>query len=328
MGGAVGKAAPLALTKDEAKAFAQARDIVWDDVVEEAFLRVARKGGQLRDKVPRKELARALDELESLGLQHDEDGAEGTGTGSSPAIVRAVPRGKCPFSVPLAVRDGTHQVSKPTKDLLKSIGGRDALLRITSRFYPMMFKDQQLSKFVTDQTEPHPQRLADWIAEKMSGVEYWSSQLHLREQHHAYDRSSAHYKAWNSPHREASRRGEHFKWDDAVMWMRLMFLATRQEGLDTIEIPKEENKKKTKKSERSSGGGGAAADKEDAAGETVVVESPFFTWFVQFIAHFVRVYERRAVPYAREAAEWSLDPTNVIKYEKDGFLMRDIAGRR
>ena len=186
---------------------------------------------------------------------------------------------------PLAIRDGRHVVSKPTIALLQAIGGRDKLLAVTRRFYAKVFRDKQLSKFFEDITDPHQERLADWIAEKMSGEAYWSATLNDRPLDQPFDRSSAHAKAWHCSKREPSRFGQHFKLDDSVMWMRLMFWAVREEGLTT---------------------------------------EPFFTWYKSFIAHFVRVYERSAPPYAEAAARWSADPANLAEYEANGWLMKDI----
>merc|ERR1712107_603302 len=135
--------------------------------------------------------------------------------------------------VPLNVIDRKHHPSEATRDLLASIGGRDRLLAVTSRFYPKMFRDRQLSLFVQNFEDPHPERLADWIAEKMSGRAYWSSQLSSRQPDQPQDRSHAHYLAWHSPKRPRSQWGDHFKLDDAIMWMRLMFWSCREEGLDS-----------------------------------------------------------------------------------------------
>uniref|UniRef100_A0A7S1AMC6 Uncharacterized protein n=1 Tax=Noctiluca scintillans TaxID=2966 RepID=A0A7S1AMC6_NOCSC len=110
--------------------------------------------------------------------------------------------------VPLNVIDRTHHPSKATRDLLASIGGRDRLLGVTSRFYPKMFRDRQLSLFVQNFEDPHPERLADWIAEKMSGRAYWSSQLSSRQPDQPQDRSHAHYLAWHSPKRPRSQWGD------------------------------------------------------------------------------------------------------------------------
>ena len=87
-------------------------------------------------------------------------------------------------------------------------------------------------------------------------------------------------------------RGQHFKLDDARVWMRLHFWAVRECGL--------------------------GPDKQTG-------NPHFWDWYVQFIAHFIRVYERRAVPYAPIEAEWSADPANTAKYLTTLF-MDDVVG--
>ena len=89
--------------------------------------------------------------------------------------------------------------------------------------------------------------------------------------------------------RAADKVGQHFKLDDARVWMRLMFWSARSEGLF------------------------------DA--------SPRFAdWFVRFIGHFVRVYESTAPAFARESARWSADAANIAAYEEAGFRMADVIG--
>jgi len=80
-------------------------------------------------------------------------------------------------------------------------------------------------------------------------------------------RQVSHSKAWYSEKREPSKRGRRFKLDDCQIWMRLMFWAARDEGM--------------------------------------AQHKPFFNWYVDFIKHFIRVYERTAPPYAEESAAWS-----------------------
>merc|ERR1719440_2316911 len=94
------------------------------------------------------------------------------------------------------------------------------------------------------------------------------------------NRQKAHLKAWNAPQR-GDRHGQKFKLDDAVMWMRLIFWSCREEGL---------------------------------------AEDPFFSWFIDFIRHFVKVYERAAANVAWSAADWSGSAVNTSKYEEDGWL--------
>jgi len=230
---------------------------------------------------------RADDLEEEQAAAQEEQAAAQELPGESPA--------QCPFTsqkvvgppVPLVVSDGKFRASKPSADLLASIGGRDRLFALTSRFYPKMFRDKQLSLFVRDFDDPHPARLADWIAEKMSGEAYWSSQLRSRPADQPRDRQDAHHHAWNSPKRHPSQFGERFRLDDAIMWMRLMFWSCREEGLDS---------------------------------------GPFFDWFQKFIGHFIRVYTSKAPPYVAACVSWSSDPSNIGKYEADGWLMKDVVG--
>ena len=195
--------------------------------------------------------------------------------------------------VRVRINGGRMQWTTGSKELYRSIGGRETLLRIMGTFYKKMFRDKQLAKFVEDVNDPHPERLADWIGEKMTGESLWSSKLRERnvERGEPYDRQSAHFKAWNSRKREVSRRGSHFKLDDAITWMRLMFWAMREEKIDS--------------------------------------EHPvFFDWYVEFISHFVAVYERTAPQHALPASEWCLSEQNVRNYQNNGWLMRDVAHLR
>mmetsp|Transcript_9385 Transcript_9385/g.18326 ORF Transcript_9385/g.18326 Transcript_9385/m.18326 type:complete len:141 (+) Transcript_9385:702-1124(+) len=99
-------------------------------------------------------------------------------------------------------------------------------------------------------------------------------------------RQVSHSKAWYSEKREPRKRGRRFKVDDCRIWMRLMFWAARDEGL--------------------------------------AHHKPFFTWYVDFIKHFIRVYERTAPPYAEESAQWSASQENIAKYIKDGRVMKEV----
>lgn len=99
-------------------------------------------------------------------------------------------------------------------------------------------------------------------------------------------RQLAHRDAWHSPKREPEKHGRRFKLDDCRVWMRLMFWACREEGL---------------------------------------MDHPAFgTWFVQFIGHFIAVYERSAPPYAQESADWSAHEANIQRYRDNNYLMTDV----
>ena len=135
---------------------------------------------------------------------------------------------------------------------------------------------------MTDRNDPHPERLANYIIEKMDPREdQWSAErLANRQGAEVHDRTSAHRAAWHSPKREAHHRGTRFKLDHSRVWMRLIFAAARETGL--FDVP------------------------------------AFEDWFVRFIGHFIQVYERSARIFARESARWSANPANVATYMATG----------
>jgi hypothetical protein len=54
--------------------------------------------------------------------------------------------------------------------------------------------------------------------------------------------------------------------------------------------------------------------------------TPYTYRYVRFIAHFVRVYERSAPPFARESARWSESQANIDAYVRAGRRMEDVIG--
>jgi hypothetical protein len=100
-------------------------------------------------------------------------------------------------------------------------------------------------------------------------------------------RQVSHAKAWNSKRRPPQRMGRRFKLDDCRIWMRLHFLAAREVGL--LDVPQ------------------------------------FQQWYVAFIAHFIRIYEVTAPPFAAADAEWSANCENVAKYLAQGRRMTDVS---
>eukprot|EP00756_Hemistasia_phaeocysticola_P026038 Hpha_TRINITY_DN16038_c6_g1::TRINITY_DN16038_c6_g1_i4::g.117428::m.117428 len=214
---------------------------------------------------------------------------------SAPRVASGEPRAR----VPLNVVGGSHRATPATRDLCKSIGGVKALTKMIDRFYGRMFADSHLDQFVRDHSDPHARRLATWIAEKMGDGEPWSTERRVRPrcvvrladgmEHVVHDRSSAHAAAWYSPKRAPEDVGRHFKLDDTRVWMRLMFWSARDEGL--LDHP--------------------------AFGE----------WFIRFIGHFSRIYERTAPVFARESARWSADPANTQAYLDAGRRMKDVIGQ-
>eukprot|EP00755_Sulcionema_specki_P004752 Sspe_Gene.30890::Locus_15260_Transcript_1_1_Confidence_1.000_Length_857::g.30890::m.30890 len=99
-------------------------------------------------------------------------------------------------------------------------------------------------------------------------------------------RTRSHAKAWRCPKREAEKIGRRFKLDDCRTWMRLMFWSFRESGLAR--------------------------------------NAAFFNWYVQFIAHFIAIYEFSAPPYALADANWSANPENIDAYIAAGNRMPDL----
>lgn len=194
----------------------------------------------------------------------------------------------CPFAG-LHVVDNTHQVSMASETLLKYIGGVSRLNRSITRFYKYAFANPHLVRFFTNTSDPHAKRLSSWIAEKM-GDKYrpWTRERRNRDLTPKIlaggrsiivrDRSSAHVAAWFSPKRETHKVGRHFKLDDCRLWLRLHFLAAREEGL--------------------------------------LEHANFRDWYTRFLAHFMRVYERTAPQFVRQAMRWSEDKKRVARYHE------------
>jgi len=208
--------------------------------------------------------------------------------------------GRCPFhrkihdappgpsmsmneDVPIALVGRTHQTSEKAAKLLKDIGGGDRIRELCTRFYALAFEDKVLDSFMflDDGAAAHGQRLADWIIQKMGGEgEPWTESGRLGQ------RQPSHHAAWTNSKRHPHLRGRHFELDDTRIWMRVMFWAVREVGLDQ--------------------------------------HKPFFKWYVRFIGHFISVYERSAPPYAPIEAEWAGSQANIDKYRADGNIMLDV----
>lgn len=103
-------------------------------------------------------------------------------------------------------------------------------------------------------------------------------------------RQPSHRAAWYSEKRAPELQGQRFKLDDCRIWMRLHFWAARECGLHEHEM--------------------------------------FWEWYIQFIQHFIAVYERSAPRYTAADAEWSANPANIAAYEASGYVMSDVIGRR
>mmetsp|Transcript_14023 Transcript_14023/g.15414 ORF Transcript_14023/g.15414 Transcript_14023/m.15414 type:complete len:204 (-) Transcript_14023:153-764(-) len=171
---------------------------------------------------------------------------------------------------------------------------------MTDRFYQKAFQDETLDKFLRSHEDPHGTRFAKWIHQKLSGSKKWDKDCQQRSQepvrlagsrrHVVHDRLSAHVAAWHSPKRNRKEVGRHFRLDECQVWMRLHFWALQESGI--IEI------------------------------------SPSFAdYYIQFIAHFVRVYENAAPLFARDSFRWSSsNPKNIEHYIGNGRKMKDVLG--
>jgi truncated hemoglobin YjbI len=199
--------------------------------------------------------------------------------------------------VPLNVRSASHQANAATQRLVRSVGLKK-LREFTEAFYAKVFVDPHLDKFIRRHDDPHGERFALWIAEKFGDGTPWTEERKTRpkdlmrigrEIHEvAHDRSSAHFAAWHSPKREAHKWGQHFKPDDARVWMRLHFWAAREVGLFEPQY------------------------------------ASFMDYYIRFIGHFVSVYSGKSPPFTRESARWSADPQNTSRYVEAGRLMIDV----
>jgi hypothetical protein len=175
----------------------------------------------------------------------------------------------------------------------------DDLKQMTNNFYQLGFQDDTLDKFIRSHGDPHADRFAKWVHQKLAGSDLWDQDRQTRDLTSVTlandriavvrDRTSAHIAAWFSPKRTADQVGRRFQLDECRVWMRLHFWAMRQAGL--------------------------------------VEKSPTFAdYYVRFIAHFVSVYEKTARKFARESFRWSADPKNTEAYIRNGRIMKDVLG--
>ena len=71
---------------------------------------------------------------------------------------------------------GGHQPSPETVSLLREVGGRPGVARFTDAFYALAFRDPHLDRFIRDRSDPHGDRFADWVTEKLGDGTPWSSE--------------------------------------------------------------------------------------------------------------------------------------------------------
>lgn len=208
---------------------------------------------------------------------------------------------RAPVVVPLNVIGRTHHANADTLRLIQKVGGLPKLRQFTELFYQKCFADPHVDKFIRSHDDPHGERFASWICEKFGSGTPWTDErrnrraTRLQVGHEvvevAYDRSSAHFAAWHSPKREPHKWGQHFKLEDARVWMRLHFWAAREVGLFDE-------------------------------------HSEFMEYYVRFIGHFIRVYSSASPPFTRESVRWSADVSNTQRYLSAGNTMTDLLGNQ
>jgi len=247
--------------------------------------------------------ATAESRAELRALQTDPDIAEEIRTLVQPPLPRQAEvrvQARKPLQlVRFNAYDGSHRSNSSTRQLVQEVG-LPALTRFTRAFYQKSFADQHIDQFIESHDEPHHVRFASWIAEKFGDGTPWTDERRTRPKKFmkfgretvqvAHDRSSAHFAAWHSPKREPHKWGEHFKPEDARVWMRLHFWAARETGM---------------------------FDEHPA----------FMEYYTRFIGHFISVYSSKAPPFTRESARWSADPKNVQQYLDAGRMMTDVVGK-
>jgi hypothetical protein len=196
---------------------------------------------------------------------------------------------------------GTHKVSEGSLALIEKEVSLKDLKKMTHKFYEFVFQDDTLDKLIRSHNDPHGDRFAKWIHQKLSGSNVWDRDRQNRDLTPntvaggrmvvVHDRSSAHAAAWYSPKRPAREVGRHFNLGECRVWMRLHFWAMRESG--------------------------------------IAEQSPSFAdYYVRFIGHFVAVYERSATAFARESFRWSANHANTERYIKNGRKMNDVLGMR
>jgi hypothetical protein len=223
-------------------------------------------------------------------------------TKKSPSAAGSAGSEPRPFAfVPLKMKGSgrTHVNSEGSARLVEEEVTVDDLKAMTRLFYDKAFQDKTLDQFIRSHDDPHGDRFAYWIHQKLSGSSLWDDERRRRSgkpvalaggiRHVVHDRSSAHAAAWYSPKRPTHEVGRHFKLDECRVWMRLHFWALRESGL--------------------------------------MDKSPSFAdYYVRFIGHFVNVYESSAPAFARESLRWSESPRRVERYLGNGRVMSDVLG--
>lgn len=244
----------------------------------------------------------AASKAQLLALQADPDIAEelqalAVSPKSGQAAAKAQPR-KPVQLVQFVAFDGKYRSTSSTAEMVREVG-YPALARFTENFYEKCFVDGHVDQFIASHDDPHHERFALWIQEKLGDGTPWTQERRTRPKKYmkfgretvqvAHDRSSAHFAAWHSPKRAPEKWGDHFKPDDARVWMRLHFWAARETGMFEHEA--------------------------------------FMEHYTRLIGHFISVYSSKAPPFTRESLRWSEDPKNIQQYLDAGRMMTDVIGK-
>ena len=82
--------------------------------------------------------------------------------------------------VPLNVVNSAHRANESTAALLKHAGGLETLRSFTNAFYEKAFNDPHIDQFIRNHDDPHGERFALWIAEKMGHGRPWTQERSTR----------------------------------------------------------------------------------------------------------------------------------------------------
>jgi hypothetical protein len=245
------------------------------------------------------DVERDVQALRSSDPDLQEEGLGSTATEANGCSFQNVATGGCPYRfVPLTMDGNSHQYSPGSASLIDEVP-LEKIREMTELFYEKAFRDPILDRLIRSHDDPHGDRFSKWIHQKLSGSTVWDQDRRQRDRTPVevaggrlavvHDRSSAHAAAWYSPKRPPREVGRRFNLAECRLWMRLHFWAMRECGL--------------------------------------VESNPSFAdYYVRFIGHFVRVYERTAPMFARDSFRWSADPTNTERYLHNGRRMMDVLG--
>lgn len=238
--------------------------------------------------------------------------AAGQGATGCPHMAK-IRAGKILSPTPMAEYDvGGHAAD--TQKLFSGIGGLQGLETIARGFYKRFFEDVHLNSFIAHTHHKHPERIAGFMAQQMTGDErYYDDEVRQRvryqtkgysDEHGAIDFSHAHAMARSARKfggNYATRKfttlekmqegGDGFTIKDARIWMRLMFWSAREQRLA-----------------------------EDAE---------LWELFVGYIRHKIGYYEPSKHPerfrqFATADAEWSASQDNLEAYVSNENVMQDL----